>query len=155
MHFLRCFFFLCCFCFCFVLFCFFIPFSEQWTCQIWIGHNFVQYEIWNLSFGWTRYKTEHRVEEVCCSKCFIVSIMSFHVYFVKQVHKKLKKKTIKQTKKKIKAWILLNQTCTQKQTRAAALRHTFFFSRTKLSTVICKWSYSSFDHIDWMVIVNF
>ena len=35
-------------------------------------------------------KTEHRVEEVCCSKCFIVSVMSFHLYFDKQVHKKLK-----------------------------------------------------------------
>ena len=26
-------------------------FSEQQTFQIWIGHNFVQYEIWNLIFG--------------------------------------------------------------------------------------------------------
>ena len=32
-----------------------------------------------------------RVEEVCCTKCFIVSNMSFHVYFDKQVHKKLEK----------------------------------------------------------------
>ena len=50
-----------------------------------------------LDFGWTRYKTEHRVEEVCCSKCFIVSVISFLLYFEKQVHKKLEKK-IKQAK---------------------------------------------------------
>ena len=37
-------------------------------------------------------------------------------------------KKIKQAKQKLKAWILLNQTRTEKQTRAAALRHTFFFS---------------------------
>ena len=56
-----------------------------------VRDNFVQYEIWNLIYGWTRYKTEHRVEEVCCTKCFIVSVMSFHVYFDKQAHKKLEK----------------------------------------------------------------
>ena len=67
---------------------FFFFFSEQQTCQIWVGHSF---EIWNLTFGWTRYKTEHRVEKVCCSKCFIVSVMSFLVHFDKQVHKKLEK----------------------------------------------------------------
>ena len=44
------------------------------------------------------YKTEHRVEEVCCPKCFIVFDISFLVYFDKKVHKKLKKK-IKQAKK--------------------------------------------------------
>ena len=31
---------------------------------------------------------QNRVEEVCCTKCFVVSFMSFHVYFNKQVHKK-------------------------------------------------------------------
>ena len=69
------------------VFFFFSP--EQQTCQIWIGHCF---EIWNLIFGWARYKTEHRVEEVCCSKCFIVFVISFLVYFDKKVHKKKKKK---------------------------------------------------------------
>ena len=49
------------------------------------------------------------------------SIMSFHVYFEKQVHKKSEKKN---KQKKLKAWILLNQTRTEKQTRAAALRET-------------------------------
>ena len=77
-------------------------------------------------FGWKRYKTEHRVEEVCCSKCFIVSIMSFHVYFDKQVHKKTEQKKLSK-QKKIEAWILLNQTRTEKQTRAAALRHIIYF----------------------------
>ena len=84
------------FLFCFV--CLF--FHEQQTCQIWVGHNFVQYEIWNLIFGWTTYKTEYRVVEVCCSKCFIVSVMSFHVYFDKQVHKKLEKNMHKKKEKK-------------------------------------------------------
>ena len=74
------------------------PPLEQQTCQIWVGHRFVQYEIWNLIFGWTRYKTEHRVEEVCCSKCFIASVVSFHVYFDKQSHKKLEKITSKKIK---------------------------------------------------------
>ena len=77
---------------------FFSP--EQQTFQIWVCHNFIQYEIWSLIFGWTRYKTGHRVEEVCCSKCFIVSVMSFHLYFDKQVHKKLKKKKLSKQKKK-------------------------------------------------------
>ena len=56
-------------------------------------------QLWNmeLDFGWTRYKTEDRVEEVCCSKCF-VSVVSFLVYFDKQVHKKLEKKLSKQKK---------------------------------------------------------
>ena len=71
----------------------FFFFPEQQTCQIWVGHSF---EIWNLIFGWARYKTEHRVEEVCCSKCFIVFVISFLVYFDKKVHKKLKKKISKQ-----------------------------------------------------------
>ena len=42
-----------------------------------------------------------RVEEVCCSN-FIVSVMSFHVYFDKQIHKKLGKKLSKQKKIYIK-----------------------------------------------------
>ena len=33
-----------------------------------------------------------RVEEVCCTNCFIVSVMSFHVYFDKEVYKKTGKK---------------------------------------------------------------
>ena len=75
-------------------------FSDQQTFQIWVGHNFVQYEIWNLIFGWTRYKTEHRVEKVCCLKCIIVSVISFDLYFDKQAHKKTRKKISKQKKKK-------------------------------------------------------
>ena len=41
--------------------------------------------------------------------------MSFHLYFDKQVHKKLKKKLNKK------------KTRTEKQTRAAALGHTIYF----------------------------
>ena len=55
----------------FVLFCFVLFFfSEQQTFQIWVGHNFVQYEMWNLILGWRRYKTEHRVKGACCSNLF-------------------------------------------------------------------------------------
>ena len=53
-----------------VFFFFFFFFSEQQACKIWVGHNLVQYEIWNLIFGWIRHKTEHKVEEVCCSEVF-------------------------------------------------------------------------------------
>ena len=84
-------------------------------------------QLWNmeLDFGWARYKTEHRVEQVCCSKCYIVSVISFLVYFDKQVRKRLEKKLSKP--KKFKLWILLNQTRTEKQMRAAALRHRIYF----------------------------
>ena len=83
----------------FFFFFFFSP--EQQMCQIWVGHSFVQYEIIrNLSFGWTKYKTEHRLEEICCSKCFVVSVIYFHVYFDKQVHKTKQNKTKTNKKKK-------------------------------------------------------
>ena len=108
--------------FCFALFCFVFFLNSRR--QIWVGHSFVQYEIWNMIFGWTRYKTEHRVVEVLCSKCLIVSVISFHVYFDKQVHKNEKNKQAQ----KLKAWILLNQTRTEKQMHAAALSHIIFFS---------------------------
>ena len=39
---------------------------------------------------------QNTVEEVCCTKCFIVSVMSSHVYFNKQVHYKVEKKLSKQ-----------------------------------------------------------
>ena len=116
------FFFLTCFVFVFVF-----VFSEQQTCQIWVGHTLVQYEIRNLIYGWTsRYNTEHRVEEVCCTKCFIVSVCVFSYIFWQTIKKKLSKQ-----KKKLKAWILLNQTCTEKQACAAALRHEIIFFKPK------------------------
>ena len=55
-------------------FYFFKFFSEQQTCQIWVCHNLCS-GIWNFIFGWARYKTEHRVKEVGCPKCFNVSII--------------------------------------------------------------------------------
>ena len=72
--------------FCFFFVCFVFP--EQQTCQIWVGHSS---EIWNLILD-EQDTRQNRVEEVCCSKCFIVSVISFLVYFDKQVHKKKKKK---------------------------------------------------------------
>ena len=67
-------------------------FSEQLTFQIWVGHNFVQYEIWNLIFGWTRYKTEHRVEEVCCPNVLLCLSCLFIYILTSKFIKKLKKK---------------------------------------------------------------
>ena len=122
---LFCFVLFCFVLFCFVLFCFvlFFPLSERQMCLISVGHSFVQCEIWNLIFGWTKYKTEHRVEEVCCSKCFIVSVISFNSYFTSKFIKTGKKLS---KQKKWQAWILLNQARTEKQMRAAALRHRIY-----------------------------
>ena len=114
------------FLFCFVLFCFF---SEQQKCQIWVGHSF---EIWNLILDEqdTRQNTELKksfVQSVslCLSYLFLCILTSKFI-------KKLEKKVSKQ--KKFKPWILLNQTRTKKQTRAAALRYRiYFFSLSKRS----------------------
>ena len=94
---------------------FFFSFPEHQTCQIWVSHNFVQYEIYGTSFldkQDTRQYTELK-------KSVVQS-----VYSDKQVHKKLGEKKLS---KKIKSWILLNQTPTEKQTRSAPLRHTIYF----------------------------
>ena len=57
-------------------------------------------------------------------------VISFLVYFDKKVHQKTEKKKISK-QKNFKPWILLNQTRTEKQMRAAALRHMiYFFSLT-------------------------
>ena len=126
----------------FNVFFFFFFFCDQQKCQS---------QLWNteLDFGWTIYKTEHtRVEEVFCSKCFIVSVISFLVYFDKQVHKKLEKKLSKQAKKKIKPWILLNQTRTERQRHVAALRHRiYFFSLTKKNVKLFLWTVKA-QHIE-------
>ena len=58
--------------------------------------------------------------------CFIVSVMSFHVYFNKQVHYKLEKKKL--SKQKLKAWILLNQTYTEKKNGCGSFEtYNYFF----------------------------
>ena len=114
---------------CGIFLTFFFFFPEQQTCPIWVSHNFVQYEIWNLIYGWTWYKTEHRVEEVCCTKCFIVStVTSIHVCFDKQVHNKLDK--IRQAKK-IKSLNLAESNAHQnKRARGSFETYNFFFSLT-------------------------
>ena len=100
-------------------------FFEQQTCQIWVGHNFVQYEIWNLIYmdeQDTRQNTELKksfVQSVLlCLSCRFMYILTSK--FIKN-WKNLSKQ------KKFKTWILLNQTSTEKQKCAAALRHTIFF----------------------------
>ena len=77
-----------------VFFFFFFP-PEQQTYQIGVIHSF---EIWNLILDEQDTRQNTRVEEVCCSKCLIVSVISFLVYFDKQVHKKLEKKLSKKKK---------------------------------------------------------
>ena len=70
--------------------------------------TFVMCEIWNLNFWWARYKTNinqsTEFKKFFCPICFILSVIFFNVYFGE--------KNIKQ-EKKIKAWILLNQTHTE------------------------------------------
>ena len=93
----------------FFFFFFFFLFFFFWAADVSnLGRSqlfFFQYEIRNLVYGWTINKTEHRVEEVCCTKCFIVSVMFFHVYFNKQVHYKLEKKARKKNSKLEFCWI--------------------------------------------------
>ena len=81
--------FLFCFVFVFVLFWFFFPVSSRR-----VRFEFVT-ALFSMKYG-TCFLNEHdtrqnTVEVVCCSKCFIVSFISFHVYFDKQVHKNMKK----------------------------------------------------------------
>ena len=64
----------------FFFFFFFFPWTDMPFFFPWTDMPFesattlVQYEIRNLIFGWKRYKTEHRVEEIRCPKCLIVSL---------------------------------------------------------------------------------
>ena len=90
------------------------PSPEQQTFQIWVGHNFVQYDIWELDF-WMN-KIQDRTQswrsllfKVFHCVCHVISCIFWKSKFIK----KLKKKIIKQKKKKLKAWILLNQTRTK------------------------------------------
>ena len=115
---------------------FFSPPPEQQTCQIWVGHSF---EIWNLIFGWTRYKTlEDRTQswrsllfKVFHCVCHISSFIFWRAS--SQKTEKKKKNYANKKKKKFKPWILLNQTRTVKQMRAVALRHRIFFFSLKHS----------------------
>ena len=84
-------------------------------------------QLWNmeLDFGWTRYKAEHKSLRSLLFKVFHCVCHIFSCVFWQASHKKLKEKSSKQ--KKFKPWILLNQTRTEKQMRAAALRHMIYF----------------------------
>ena len=82
-----------------------------------------------LDFWMNKIQDRTELKSVVQSVLFCL-VMSFHVNFDKQVHKKTEKKKIKQAKK-LKARTLLNQTRTEKQTPAAALRHTIYFFLAK------------------------
>ena len=57
-------------------------FFEQQTFQIWVGHNFDQYEIWNLVLDEqvTRQNTEFKKSVV---QSVLLCLLSFHLYFDK------------------------------------------------------------------------
>ena len=81
----------------------------------------VKYGTW--FFGWTRYNT--KINQSTEFKKFVVPCallcLSYILMYI------LEEKRIKKGKK-LKAWILLNQTHTKKQMHAAALRHTIFLA---------------------------
>ena len=79
-------------------FFFFFFFLSKQTCQIWVRHSF---EIWNfiLDEQDTRHNTELKKSVV--QTVFIVSVISFLVYFDKQVYKKLEKSKQKNPKKNL------------------------------------------------------
>ena len=79
---------------------------------------------------------------LCLSYLFLYILTSKFI-------QKLKKK-IKQAKKKIKPWILLNQTRAEKQMRAAALRHRIYFFLALQFLVY--FEYSPFDW--WIFIIS-
>ena len=85
----------------------------------------MKYGTWFLDEQDTRQNTELKksvVQSVLCLSCLFIYILTSK--FIKNWKKKKKNK-----QKKIKSWILLNQSRTEKQTRAAALRRTnYFFS---------------------------
>ena len=85
-------------------------------------------QLWNmeLDFGWTRYKAEHKSWRSLLFKVFHCVCYIFSCIFWQASHKKNWKKN-QASKKKFKPWILLNQTRTEKQMRATALRHRIYF----------------------------
>ena len=79
----------------------------------------MKYEAWFMDEQDTRKNTELKkfvVQSVLCLSCLFMYILTSK--FIKNWKK------IKQKQKKLKAGILLNQMRTEKQTPAAALRHT-------------------------------
>ena len=86
----------------------------------------MKYGTWFLDEQDTRKNTELKKSVVqsvwLCLSCLFIYILTSK--FIKNWGRKLSKQ---KKKKKLKAWISLNQTRTEKQRRAAALRHTVYF----------------------------
>ena len=83
-----------------ILFFFFLFFFlSSKTCQIWVGHNFVQHEIWNLIYGWTRYKTEHTELKKSVVQSVLLCLSCLFMYILTSKFIKNWKKKIKQAKK--------------------------------------------------------
>ena len=128
---MRCFFFL--LLFTFLFFSFFLSFFLYffWAADVSNlsrSQLLVQFEIWNLILRWAEQDTRQNTElkkSVIRSVLLCLSCLFTYILTIKFIKKKTEKKKWKQKKKK--SWILLNQTRTEKQTRAAALRHTIYF----------------------------
>ena len=91
-------------------------------CQIWIGHSFVQYDKYGTWFLDDEQDTKQNTE---LKKSVVQRVLSCRFMYIltSKFIKKMKKKIKQKKKLKVWIWILLNQMRTEKQTRAAALRH--------------------------------
>ena len=123
---------------------------QQQMCQIWVCNNFVQHEMkygtWFMDEQDTRQNIELKnsvVQSVLlCQLCLFMYILT------SKYIKNGKKKLSIQKKKKIKAWILLNQMRTEKQTRAAALRHTIYLFIFFALFESILWFFSEFERLE-------
>ena len=111
----------------FFFFFFFFFFLSSWRFK-WVGHITLFSMNMELEF-WMNNLIQDRTQS-WRSLLFKVSYYVCHVFssiFWQASSLKKNWKQNKQAKKKLKAWILLIKTRTEKQTRAAALRHTIYF----------------------------
>ena len=81
-----------------VFFFFFFFFFEQQTLQIWVGHNFDQYEIWNLVFGSTSYTKQNTEFKKSVVQSVLLCLLCLFIYIL--TSKLIKKKNTEKRKKK-------------------------------------------------------
>ena len=94
-------------------------------------------QLWNRELGFWMNKIQDRTQswKSLLFKAFTLCLSYLFLYILtSKFIKKLNKKKISK-QKKFKPWILLNQTCTEKQMRAAALRHWIYFFGPKLEVL--------------------
>ena len=94
-------------------------------------------QLWNMELDIWMNKIEDRTQS-WKSLLFKVFHCVCHIFSCIILTSKLIKNGNKNKQaKKFKPWILLNQTCTEKQMRAAALRHRIYFFQPKGFLFIC------------------